>query len=88
MLSGACIHVKLYYQKDKSLIEYISDPDTNVSELNQTNAAKVTSYISYTNQDSNRVHQLYKNFDGSDKSQENEDIIPLSKIQSEKKDQN
>ena len=59
LLTGAKVYLKVYHEKDKSLIEYNSEASVSaITQLSKDNAEKVKKYSKYSNDDMDLVDQI------------------------------
>lgn len=58
LLTGAKVHLKIYHDRDSSLVEYCSDKDANLEHITKDNALVVKKYSRYTNDDLELIDQI------------------------------
>ena len=58
LLTGARVYLKVYHERDQSLMEYSSHAKALIDELTQENAEIVKKYTNYCNDDRHRVDQI------------------------------
>lgn len=58
LLTGAKVHLKIYHDRDSSLVEYCSEKDGNLEHFTKDNAVVVKKYSRYTNGDLDLIDQI------------------------------
>ena len=58
LLTGAKVHLKIYHDRDSSLVEYCSDKDGNIDQVSKDNSAVVKKYSRYTNDHLDLIDQI------------------------------
>lgn len=58
LLTGAKVHLKIYHDRDSSLVEYCSGKDENLEHITKDNALVVKKYSRYTNDDLELIDQI------------------------------
>ena len=68
LLTGAKVYLKVYHEKDKSLVEYNSEMDRGeLKQMTKENTDKVKKYSFYCNDDRDLVDQIDMRFARNDR---------------------